>query len=114
MPDIREVLKALSPEDKTLWSQVRNNMRSVYLNAHNSIVGIAAWDQTDDAFIDLIDIKLALLFDRGGRLDTTTDIVGTEHKEIEQDIYTAEDKMKAKPIVHASAGTAALIQNGWK
>lgn len=67
MPDIREVLAALDETDKRLWSQHRTEMRKSYMNAHNSVLGIAAWDHNDDAFIDLIDIKLALLFDKSGR-----------------------------------------------
>lgn len=67
MPDIREVLNALDEQDKRLWSQHRTEMRKSYMTAHNSVLGIAAWDHNDDAFLDLIDIKLALLFDKSGR-----------------------------------------------
>lgn len=111
MPDIREVLKALSPEDKTLWTQCRSNMRSVYLNAHNNVIGMSGWSAEDDAFLDLIDIRLALLFDRSGKLDTVKDIIGAEHKEIEQNIHTADDQMKAKPVIEKTAASKAL--DGW-
>lgn len=109
MPDIREVLKALSPEDRTLWDQCRNSMRSVYLNAHNSIIGIAGWKSEDDAFLDLIDIRLALLFDRAGKLNTVEEIVSKEDaKKIETSIEKAEDDMKAKQQNGASDATKML------
>src|ERR1051326_8148996 len=78
MLDIREILKTLSPEDKTVWEQTRMEMRRAYLNAHNGIVGIAAWDKHDDAFMDLIDIKIAVLFDRAGKIEAVKEIVKAE------------------------------------
>lgn len=74
--DIREILNSLSPEDRLLWSQCRTDMRRNYLNAHNSTMGIHNWDHTDDAFLDMIDIKLAILFDRSGRINSPKDIIG--------------------------------------
>lgn len=113
MPDIREVLKALSIDDRALWSEQRTIMRRAYLNAHNETIGIGNWTYEDDSFMDLIDIRLALLFDRGGKLDTVTDIIGDDHKVIEQDIHNAEDKLKEKIAVNRSAATAELMQNKW-
>lgn len=75
MPDIREVLAALDENDKRLWSQHRTEMRKSYMNAHNSVLGIAVWDAHDDAFLDLIDIKLALIFDKSGRFNSSKSIV---------------------------------------
>src|SRR6185369_4132352 len=80
-----------------LWSEQRTIMRRSYLNAHNHTVGIGAWTHEDDAFMDLIDIRLALLFDRCGKLEATKDIIGDDDKRIEQDIHDKEDTMKAKP-----------------
>ena len=94
MPDIRVILEALSPEDKVLWSQHRTEMRRSYITAHSSILGTSAWDAHDDAFVDLIDIKLSFLFDRAGLLNTTKDIVGNEHKSIEENILKQDDKVK--------------------
>lgn len=109
MPDIREILQALSPEDKTLWQQCRNNMRSVYLNAHNSTIGMAGWSVEDDAFLDLVDIKLAILFDRSGRLAAIKDIIGKQEAEaIGKSIEAAEDEMKKKSNVEPSAATEML------
>lgn len=95
MPDIREVLAALDDNDKLLWSQHRTEMRRSYMAAHNSVLGIAAWDAHDDAFIDLIDIKLALLFDKSGRFSATKDLIGTDGAKIEQTILAQSDATKA-------------------
>ncbi len=109
VPDIREIIKALSPEDRTLWDQCRNNMRSVYLNAHNSTIGIAGWKSEDDAFLDLIDIRLALLFDRSGKLNTVNEIVSKEDaKPIEASIEKADDDMKIKQQNEASDASKLL------
>ena len=95
MPDIREILAALDIDDRALWSEHRTIMRRSYLNAHNETVGMGKWSHEDDAFLDLIDIRLALLFDRAGRLQATTDILGQDQKEaIESDLVHASDKMK--------------------
>lgn len=74
--DIREILQSLSPEDRLLWSQCRTDMRRNYLNAHNQTMGVSKWDHTDDAFMDMIDIKLATLFDRCGKISSAKDIIG--------------------------------------
>lgn len=79
--DIREILLALSPDDRALWSEYRTAMRRSFLTAHNMTVGIGNWSDKDDAFTDLIDIQLALLFDRAGRFEATKDIIGLEKGE---------------------------------
>lgn len=108
--DIREILAALSQEDRVLWSQHRTEMRRSYLNAHNTTLGMVKWDHNDDAFLDLIDIKLAILFDRSGRFETVKEIIGKQDAQgIEQQIL-ADDKIK--PQVNMSNGTKALA-NGW-
>lgn len=102
MPGIREILAALDDTDKRLWSQHRTEMRRSYMNAHNSVLGIAAWDDNDDAFIDLIDIKLALLFDKSGRFAATKEIIhaGDGDKIIEQ----IEKDVKGLKLVDKVAG----------
>lgn len=95
MPDIREILNALSIDDRALWSEQRTIMRRSYLNAHNETVGMANWSHEDDAFLDLIDIRLALLFDRAGLLQSNKEIIGNGDK-IEEDLKASEDKMKIK------------------
>jgi hypothetical protein len=105
MPDIREILNALDDNDKRLWQQHRTEMRRSYLNAHNTTLGMAAWDFNDDAFLDLIDIRLAILFDRSGRFAATKDIVGeVDAEKIEADIYT-----KGSAIAVSGKPTAAYL-----
>lgn len=84
--DIREILKALDEKDRRLWSECRTAMRKVYLTAHNKVLGLADYEAQDDAFMDLIDIKLALLFDRGGRVNTSKTITGDDADKIEKDL----------------------------
>jgi hypothetical protein len=94
MPDIREILNSLDEVDRRLWSQVRTEMRRSYMTAHNSILGLPAWDPADDAFTDLIDIKIALLFDRSGRFNSTSDVIGRDDEQsIEQSINSQFNKM---------------------
>lgn len=84
--DIREILKALDEKDQRLWSECRTAMRKVYLTAHNKVLGLADYEAQDDAFMDLIDIKLALLFDRAGRVNTTKTLTGDDADKIEEDL----------------------------
>jgi hypothetical protein len=110
--DIREILNALSPEDRQLWSQHRTEMRRSYLNAHNTTVGMVAWSANDDAFLDLIDIKLAMLFDQSGKLEATKDIIGKDDESrIETKILAESDAVKNKQV-NMSNGTKALT-SGW-
>lgn len=126
MPDIREILNALSVDNRALWSEQRTIMRRAYLNAHNETVGIGNWTHEDDAFMDLIDIRLALLFDRAGLLNSTKEIIGDTHIDIEHDIKKREDDMKDRYVqvfgranrqsVEPDMSEASkLLQNdGWK
>lgn len=123
MPDIREILAALSIDHRALWSEQRTIMRRSYLNAHNETVGIGNWTHEDDAFMDLIDIRLALLFDRAGLLETTKNIIDTDRQEaVESDLKVAEDKMKDSFIDKAantpnnlnSTATNMLKNGGWQ
>lgn len=89
MPDIREVLAALDPQDRRLYSQTRTRMRSAYLQALTEVVGIHAHDESDDALLDLIDIKIAILFDRSGRFDNSAGAIDTKRaNDIEAGIET--------------------------
>lgn len=94
MADIREILAALSDEDRAMYTQHRNEMRRSYLIAHNQTVGMDKWDSTDDQFLDYIDIMLAVLFDRAGRLMAVKDIVGSDKSDIEKDIDAVEQNLK--------------------
>lgn len=95
--DIREILAAIDEKDKQLWSSCRTNMRKVYISAHNKVVGTANWSHVDDAFLDMMDIQLANLFDRGGRLETTKPLVDNEEAEkIINDLLMSDDEIKKK------------------
>ena len=94
--DMREILKALSPEDKALWCQHRTEMRKSYLHAHNMTLGIERWEHIDDAFMDLVDIRLAQLFDRSGKLQATKELIGKEDKKIEEEIVNQKEEAKAE------------------
>lgn len=78
MPDIRDVLKGLSVDDRALYSEVRTTMRRAYLGAHARILPIDQYEATDDAFLDLIDVKVAMLFDRAGVFDHSQGHMDTE------------------------------------
>lgn len=84
--DIREILQALDENDRKLWSECRTAMRKTYLTAHNKTYGIGNWQAEDDAFMDLIDIKLATLFDRAGRLVSEKSVIGDDASKIEADL----------------------------
>lgn len=107
MPDIREILQALSPEDKQLWTQHRTEMRRSYLTAHNTVMGIGAWTATDDMVTDYFDIVLATLFDRAGRLEQSKDIIGIEEK---KDI---ENKIEASKLNMNGKGSSAKLVEVW-
>lgn len=94
MADIREILAALSPEDRATYTQRRNEMRRSYLSAHNETMGMENWAANDDQFLDYIDIMLALLYDRAGRLVSEKTIVGNDKEEIESRIDAAETNLK--------------------
>lgn len=69
MPDIRETLKGLSKEDAKLYSQTRTDMRRCYMAAHAQTLDVSRWTHEDDMVLDLIDIQIAMLFDRSGRFN---------------------------------------------
>lgn len=98
--DIRQILQALSDDDRAVWNECRSNMRRAYITAHNMTIGPDKWDIMDDAFCDLIDIRLALLFDRGGRLNATQEII---HK---------EDGDKTVEAIESN-GTKLMKSNSW-
>lgn len=111
MPDIREILKALSAEDKAIWEHARSTMRATYIGTVGATVGAETWNVTDDAFLDLIDIKLAILFDRAGKLNAPNEIVSHEDSKLtEEAIHKAEDMLKASKHVMSEATRKLLAQ----
>src|SRR5438046_1715839 len=96
MPDIRDTINSLSIEHKAMWSEHRTCMRKCYLAAVNATIGIDKFEPQDDSFLDLIDIRLALLFDRAGLISSTAKLTGEEEaKTTEAELYKAEDDKKA-------------------
>ena len=97
MPDIRDVLKGLSPDDRALYTEVRTVMRRAYLSAHAKVLSIERYEQEDDSFLDMIDIKIAMLFDRAGVFNHVEGNLATETaKEIEQTLHDGADSLATK------------------
>ena len=108
--DIREIINSLDDQDKTMFNQHRTEIRRSYLTAHNSIIGVHAWEAYDDHFMDIIDLKLAILFDRAGRFVVSPkSIDDAEIDRIEQDIITAYKGIKPAEV---SQATASMKGNG--
>lgn len=97
MPDVRDVIARLASDDKAAFTEHRTCMRRCYLAAINHTIGIDKFEEQDDSFLDLIDIRLALLFDRAGHLPASLEkVTGEEEaRHITQDILKAEDALKA-------------------
>ena len=99
MPDIRDILNALSDQDKHLYSHLRTVMRSEYLNAIHETVNIRSYTKDDDAFLDLIDIKIATLFDRAGKFNAAKGHIDEEAaNQIEQQIVEAATGANIVPM----------------
>ena len=111
--DIRQLYNSLSPEDKVVYQKIRTDMRKVYLNAHTNIVGMDNWSEHDDALLDLIDIKIATLFDRSGKIEGVKPVVDkTDSAVIEKGIEAQGDKIATKMNTEMSEGTHKLRANG--
>ncbi len=105
MPDIRDTLNALDEADKRLYAQIRTRMRGAYLQALVEVVGIHEHNVHDDAFLDLIDIKVATLFDRGGRFDAITGKLHTETADkIEAEVKEEGNISKSQAVLNSYAG----------
>lgn len=111
--DIRTLFEALSPEDGVLYQKIRTDIRKVYLNAHTNIVHIENWDVTDDAFMDLLDIKIAVLFDRAGAIEGIKSVIDkNEEKAIEDKIEADGNKVTTKMNTEMSVASQDLKANG--
>lgn len=84
--DIRTILQALDDTDKRKWDEARSIMRRAYLTAHNTVLGIEAWDVNDDALLDWIDIRLVDLFERSGRFAAAKESAEQAAVRVEADI----------------------------
>ncbi len=99
MLDVRAIMKSLDTDDKALWLEHRTQMRRSFMTAHTTVLGIDKWDENDDAFLDLIDIRLALLFDRSGRMA----------QEIDKVLVQAQDGAKIEnSIIEMSEASKSL------
>lgn len=114
--DIREILAAIDEKDKQLWSNCRTNMRKVYIAAHNKIIGTADWATIDDAFLDMVDIQLAELFDRSGRISATKPLINHDDaNKIKDGLYKRDDEIKDKlsnDIKNEVKNNLTLVSNG--
>ena len=113
--DIRQLYNSLSPEDRAVYQQIRTDLRKVYLNAHTNILGMDNWDNEDDAFIDLIDIKLAMLFDRAGRIEGIKALVDKEEaKTIEEKVDIRGQEITIRMNTEMSEASQKLkAGSGW-
>jgi hypothetical protein len=85
--DIRKLYASLSETDRTIYQQIRTDMRRIYLRAHTHVIGMDKWEMEDDYFLDLIDMKVAVLFDRAGAVDgAEAPVDKQEEKAIEESI----------------------------
>lgn len=97
MPDIRDVLKGLDTDSRAIYTEVRTQMRRAYLYAHSKTLPIEQYNQEDDNFLDMIDIKIAMLFDRAGVFNHVEGNLNTNAaKEVEQTLHNAADSMATK------------------
>ena len=94
--DIRDVLKGLSVDDRAIYTEVRTTMRRAYLYAHSKVLPIEQYDAHDDNFLDLIDIKIAQLFDRAGTFNHVEGNLDIKQAEtIESGLLSQASKMLA-------------------
>lgn len=127
MPDIREVLNALEEKDRVLYSYLRTEMSAVYLKSVHETLGIINFNQEDHAFMDLIDIKLAILFDRAGKFNHAKGSLDEEAaNDIEKQIVEAASGLnlnsptKSQRVLDSYApktninGQALSPEAGWK
>lgn len=115
MPDIRETLNALDKEDAEFYRHVRTEMRRAYIGAFAQLLHASNWSSEDDAFLDLIDIKCAVLFDRAGRFNALAEGAKEPDHEaaetIEEQINnTVVDMYKPKPNVHGQVVQTSQAQ----
>lgn len=111
--DIRSLYESLSPEDRTVYQKIRTDIRKVYLNAHTNIIGMDHWEAQDDAFLDLLDIKIAVIFDRAGAIEgIKSPINKNEMASIEGKIEDQGKTVGLKMATEMSAASIALKANG--
>lgn len=103
MPDIRDVLKGLDADHRAIYTEVRTAMRRAYLYAHSKTLPIEQYEEADDNFLDMIDIKIATLFDRAGvfnHVEGTLDTAKAKELEtkLEADGASAATRLMQRPL----------------
>ena len=79
--------------------------------AHTETIGMDKWASEDDRLLDYVDISLALLYDRAGRLISSKELIGEDKEKIEAAIDSADSNLKK---IDRALGNAAMIANsGW-
>lgn len=97
MPDIRAILETMDDDAKLDYKTWRAQIRKVYVTAHTHLLGAKAWDSTDDDFLDLIDARLAVLFDRGGAIVTNEPLdIAKQVDELGKQVLEQDDKIRDK------------------
>ena len=110
--DIRELYQSLSPEDRMLYQKIRTDIRKVYLHAHTNIVGMDHWTVDDDYFLDLLDMKVAVLFDRAGAIEgAKAPVSKDEVKAIENSVEKQGKAVTVKMSTEMSEASKTL-KNG--
>jgi len=111
MPDIRDVLKGLDADSRAVYTEVRTQMRRAYLYAHSKALPIEQYNQEDDNFLDMIDIKIAMLFDRAGVFNHVEGHLNSDKAaEVEQTLHQASDSLATR-MMRQSAAQGAIA--GW-
>ncbi len=109
--NIKDILNNLDDNDKRLWVDHRTNLHRAYLTMLHDALGVASIDETDMAFLDLVDIKLALVFERAGRFRSEVAADSEKADEIEKAIA---EKAKSLETLR-KPGPLALVDSvaGW-
>ena len=107
MPDIREVLKGLDAEDRAVYAETRNVMSRAYLAVHSRVLPIDKFNIEDDQFLDLIDIQVALLFERSGRFDHSQGSIDTDKAK------EATDAVESEVTRMLRNGSNGAASQGW-
>jgi hypothetical protein len=118
MSSIKTILNNLNENDKQLWQNCRTDMHRSYLNVLHQALGIDSIDSDDIAFTDLIDIKLALIFERAGRFRDLVSADNADADKLEAAINEQAKSLEALRNVsleHApmSGSTCTIKAIGW-
>ena len=111
--DITALYKSLSPDDRAIYQRIRTELRKVYLTAHTEVVGMIHWTTEDDYFLDLLDIKVAVLFDRAGAIEATKPIVDKEEEKAAESTVTTRDGSIMQKVASSARLLEAIGKDKW-